>query len=431
MKNSRLHIIIFTTIVATIMFFSAVNKVIASPATGCVDALDDETVMSPAAISMAATMNAYLAQENSFISSAYDSVSYMVLNRLEDLEKNTEAWLTDWALNRLQPILKDMMQQVSVNYMEQALMSYKIKDASLIVDYKREMEKLRLEARDNYEPSADAGRIDTFGPGQTKSYRFSKALGHALLKEQMDLYANKKDTSGAKGQVGVIDGMWQDYKNYFCNSQRGDIGCDGAPVDLEVASKNRDISAILWGQKQSLDITNVPERTLMRSAMSYMLYPEVNNPMPLKEPYSIESKEEFLKRRMDRARVNTLYYALSQLLSERAVGSGVSYVAEVREAAKVDPGKISSNPSYREISEALNRDQFYMLQYFVKMSSKSTAQITRDQVAMGATRLQLMSDLFNRHEELLLMMAADYSKDLDEVSINTGIGSSSTSSDSQ
>jgi len=390
-----------------------------------VNPLEEQAFTSTAPL-IAADLNSYVTQETAFVNAAYGTLLHRSLKRLEELEKNTENWLTDWAINRLQPILKDMMQQIAVNYIEQALMVIKVMDARLLLENQMEKEKVRIESKTRYEPSVSAGVVDTAGPGQTKTYQLSKKLGHALLKEQMDLYANKKGTAAATGQIGIVNDMWQDYVNFFCNRDRGDIGCEDKSPDLVVASKNRDISSILWGQKQTIDIATDSQRRLMKAATSYLLYPEVNTPMPANTINSPSGKEEFLKRRADKARTNILYYTITQMMSERASGSGIPNVAEIREEANVDHEKISDNPSYREIAEALNRDQFYMLDYFLNMSSKSPEQITRDQVAMGATRLQLMADLFKRHEELLLMTSADYSRDLDRFNVTSGIGSVST-----
>jgi len=377
----------------------------------------DELSYSAAALDMSNTLTSFTQQESNYIKQSYNTLSFVVELRLEELRRNTINWLSDWAVNRLQPSMQDIMQQLSVNYMEQSLLLSKVIDAKGMSDHYLDNDKEKLDSYRRYESSASSGIIDTFGPGLIQGYVVSRASGYALLSEEMALYSNNKDTLGEKGRTDVLKSMWDDYRAYFCNPTTGGVGCDETVTpDVEIAGKEKDISQLLWGPNKSIDLSTLKNRTLYRYLLRFFVYPEVNNPIPKAAFSSATSMEEFLNRRADKARTNTIYHAVSQMLGDRIGGSSkmAAYTQEVRSSADVDINNIAANPSYREINETLNKDRFLMPDYFIDMSTKSAEQVLREQIALGAFRSQMMDDLYRRQEEMLLISAANYSRYLDD-----------------
>ena len=369
---------------------------------------------SRSAVKMSKDLTSFSQQESNYIKKVNETLSFTVDKKLEELTRNSVNWMGDWAVNRFQPMLRDMMQQISVNYDEQSLLISKLMDARNINDHYLNRGRNRIASHRRYEENASAGVIDTFGPGLIQGYQFSKFIGYVILKSEMDLYSNTKGSMSEGGKNELLGAIWnKDYPNYLCNPYIGDIGCDEEiEPDVAVAGKHRDISQILWGPDKSIDMSQLKNRKLFRYLLRFFVYPEVNNPIPKKA----FAREEILRRRADKARINTVYHSVAQMLSERIGGSSgmAPYTEEVRTAADVNLNNISSNPSYREINETLNKDRFLTPDYFIDMSAKSSEQVLREQVTLGALRLQMMDDLFRRQEEMLLMSASNYSRELDD-----------------
>jgi len=400
-------------VVAIALSFVAINQ--ANALVICDDA-SSTPFISTANANIQKNINNFDTQEGNYINKSYDAIYYLIKKRLMEFRKNTINWFSDWVVNRLQPAMKDMMQQFSVNYMEQVMIISKVIDAKQIIEHYQNADEMRISSQQRYEPSVSAGMLDTFGPSLTKGYQASKAVSRSLMRSQMDSYSNTKGSLSAGGKVATFGTVWDDYKNYFCDSSKGDIGCDGVTPDPEIAGRNRDIGSVLWGQAQTLDISDKKNRLILDYAARFIAYPDVSEVIVPGTDITLPMKEEMLKRRAAKARNNVAYFALTQMLGERVSGAGSAastYINEVREAADVNPDKIAPNPSYREISETLNRDRFYMPDYFVSLASNNIPQLMREQVAIGANRLQLMDDMYRRQEELLLIEAADYSRDMD------------------
>jgi hypothetical protein len=103
---------------------------------------------------------------------------------------------------------------------------------------------------------------------------------------------------------------------------------------------------------------------------------------------------------------------MGRMLSER-MGSPIASpkAKNLREIAGVPKDDAADNPSYRELQEAMTKDRYNDPWYVVRLI-EDPAQIAREQTTLDALRLQTMSDIYRRSEEMLFMEASEYSRDL-------------------
>ncbi len=131
-----------------------------------------------------------------------------------------------------------------------------------------------------------------------------------------------------------------------------------------------------------------------------------------------QGRTAILERHAEQAYINTIYNTMGAMLSERMGGSGVD-VSLMRAAAGIPPADTAPGvlpligASYREIQEAMTRDRFQDPMYLVRLIG-DPEQVTRERNTLSALRLQAMSDIFRRQEEMLFMESAEYGRDLNQ-----------------
>ncbi len=379
--------------------------------------------MGKLAVQATKDLRLFSMQEQNFYTKGISTISYMIRKRLKEFEKNTLFWFGDWWDTKMAPSLKDITQQASTAIIDQDLIIGKMADGQTMNDEIIERQLRQAESQKRYQPSELACQADSMGPGQTRAYHVSKALNNSISIEDTKRRGNEKGSPSARGRVTETAHFWKEYIEYFCDKDNGDLGC-AEDIDPTLKGQHKDITNLLWGDKQTLDLSNEDDERRVKATMRYLIYPETADPIVLSAVQSDSAITEVLTRRSEMARANVVYHVIGQIMSERTGGSKVN-TQEIRTAANIDPEKTSSNASYRELQEIMNRDRFLDPDYILNMSD-SPENVMREQVTIGASRLQLMNDIFRRQEELLLLTATDYSHSLDAQRPEGSVAGSST-----
>jgi hypothetical protein len=100
------------------------------------------------------------------------------------------------------------------------------------------------------------------------------------------------------------------------------------------------------------------------------------------------------------------------MAGERIGGTGVD-TSTVRQKSGTQTADASTDASYREIATAATRDRFTDPEYLFLVANYPEA-IVREQGAINAIRLQQLSDLYKRTEELVFVEAAMLGSLLDQ-----------------
>lgn len=230
--------------------------------------------------------------------------------------------------------------------------------------------------------------------------------------------------AAAKGPEYEQKVLYDEYQQYFCDPAAGDAGCS-TPGTL--AGQNTDLPALLWGDKQSADLgdstTGENNRRVRAAALRTLISPRSTAPIPPDVANSMTGKEELLRRRAHTARINAVYNVVAQMMADRVSVTNFApdvSPADIRTASGVDPSESAVNPSYREIQEAMSRDRFIHPEYTAQLIG-APWEVAREEVGVNATRMQVMSDLYKRAEEMVFMEAAIYAEDLDKQMPGNGV----------
>jgi hypothetical protein len=241
----------------------------------------------------------------------------------------------------------------------------------------------------------------------------SRALTKGLSLDNAKLQSNSVDSSSATGRGAEMKTQWEEYVKKFCDNTRGDLGCTTPGT---IPGRHRDIPGLLWGEKQTIDMTSEDNRIMVQAALRYLVHPASDDPLPATAVTSAAGHRAILDRRANLARTNTIFNVVGQMLSERAGLPQDSrlkaFFRKLRKIAGKPDSTISDDPSYSELRQAMTKDRFNDPAYAVKMVNHPE-QLIREQGSINAIRLQLMTDLFRRNEEMLFMEAAGYARDLD------------------
>jgi len=351
-------------------------------------------------------------QLRNFVTLVSETVEWMIKKRLEEFDKNTRAWLSDWWLEKYLPALKDQTTEMAISQITQTMEIGKMIDEMMLSEVMAHKQKRELESARRYKPSTLFCQTDSLGPSEGKTYEISREINAGFTEDDMPRRSNRLGTAAAAGEFQDINEIFDEYVNNFCDHTKGDQGCDSVTPGV-LSDKHKDMSGLLWGDKQTIDMVDPKNRLLVNAAMRYLIYLGSVDPVPPRIVTSSDGKREILSRRAEMARSNTIYNVIGQIIGERVGVDGAANTKKIRMQAGISDADASDKPSYREIQEALNRDKFIDKTYTMKLIA-SPEENAREQISIGAARLQLMEDTYHRMEELLFMMSADYSRDLDK-----------------
>ncbi|MBI3441633.1 MAG: hypothetical protein HY052_07525 [Proteobacteria bacterium] len=376
----------------------------------CEDAVTASAALNTVTVSIGTDLGLFVTQETNFVSQKLlDTATNEVNGRLDEFSGNISEALTAW-VDRLIPVLQLITRQLSAAQIDQTRVLGSMMDAQLLNEAINTRNVRRVEAQKRYEPSSLSCQSDTIGGrGQTKAYQMSRALARSFALEDSGRICNAQNSTAAAGTYAEIKSLWNEYVDKFCDNSKGDQGCSSPGA---LPGRHKDIPALLWGDRQTIDMSMSDNQLVVKAALRYLIRPLSEDPILPGAVNSASGQQALLTRRAEAARINTIYNVLGQMVAERVGGSGVN-AQSMRTAGGMPPTDASTNASYREIMQSMTKDRFYNPQYAIQMVG-SPEQVTRDQASINATRLQLLSDIYHRSEEMLFMEAAAYGRDLDK-----------------
>lgn len=350
----------------------------------------------------------YATQEMNFVKEKLGNTAlYEVKARLDEFDGNIRAALMAWN-DEFIPVLKKITKQLSVAQVAQTFEMGAMMDAQLLNEAAKRKTERHAEARRRYGVSETSCQVDSVGTGQTKAYEMARAVNHTIALEGAPRRGNAEGSISATGTGAEIRALWDEYETKFCDNTKGDQGCT-APGTL--AGRHKDLPALLWGDRQTIDLSNDDNRLVVDASMRYLVSPQSADPILPGAVNSASGHQELLARRAEEARRNAIYNAIGQMVGERAGGSGVN-AQSMRIAAGTPAAEASTDASYRELQATMSRDRFYNPEYIQRLVGNPELTV-REQVSVNALRLQMLNDIYRRSEEFLFMEAAGYSRELD------------------
>lgn len=382
----------------------------------------------------------FLTQEKNYTKNKLsDNARVEIVSRLEELQSNVTSGLSEWWNKHFHVALKDMTKELHRAKIEQTIAVGKMLDAQMTNETLAILDKYQAEARKEMQPSDGLCQMEAVATEQTKSQEISTGIVQAWSYENQvrglntvvpmktadsggligTAYAADNDepdimVASAAGKAAERREMWKEYRRYFCNPSAGDQGCI---LPGRLAGQHIDIPNLLWGNAQTIDMSNKDVRRTVEAAQRYLIMPSTMDPIPSplidtkKGEVRAEALEQMLRRRSHLARINTIYNTVGNPLAERVKTSKIN-LQSMRTEAGIPPGDAATEASYREIQEAMNRDRFQDPEFLARMVA-DPKQLIREQGAINTMKMQQMNDLYKRLEELVFMETALYADDLD------------------
>ena len=355
------------------------------------------------------TVNNFITAQQTYTSSGFFSTAFVkITDRLYQFTKNFSDWVDKWWENDFSPDLKDMTKELHVAVVDQTHALGNFTNAQVMLEEQDRKAHALISSLHRYSPAGLSCDIDETGPGLARSFQISRAVNRGLGMDDVPRHANDKNSLSASGKAEETKALWTEYVQKFCDNTMGDLGCTQPGT---IAGRHKDIPALLWGTKQTIDPANPDNLLTLQASLRYLINPL--SPEPIQKDVaekSVTGHFALLSRRAELAYANTIYNVMGQMLSERIGGSNVD-AQTLRAAAGVTPADASTNASYRELEETMTHDRYNNPQSLVRLM-ENPVQMAREQDTLNALRLQTMNDIYRRSEEMLFMEAAEYSRDL-------------------
>ncbi|TAL39715.1 MAG: hypothetical protein EPN97_01795 [Alphaproteobacteria bacterium] len=375
----------------------------------------------------------YIIQEESLIDEKLtQEATYEMEKRLWEFDTNIRTGLSDLWQNRWLPAMMDMTRQLSAIQVDQTRAMGSMADAEQMEESINLKQKTQVDALRRYQPNEQVCQVDSMmrsnapcnaaqGCGPNKAFRMARAMTGGYAKEDELHRGNYLGTPAASGTAVDQLSRWEEYVQFFCDPARGAQGCPAAGT---LPGRHVDLAGLLWGDKQTIDMSQPTERRVVSAVQRYLISPSTPDPVPPTAVTTPDGQAELLHRRTMDARFNTIFNVVAQMVSERASGSFID-VSAIRLSAGLPPADTTlpaEGASYRELMEALTRDRFHNPEYIVRMVN-APEEVVREQGAINAIKMQQMNDLYKRLEEMVFMEAAIYADELDHQRPSRGQGS--------
>lgn len=375
---------------------------------------ENPAVATAATQALAATqtvnINQYLQQEVNFTN--YDlqkTATKEVMDRLDQFRNNLLSALNSYA-EKIVPNMKLSEKQISAMKVDQTSQLGAMTDSQLQTETINKMNEQEGKVRRDSQPSVSACVLDSTAPAQTRAQRLGRAIARGIANDGRRISGNMKGSIGANGTAAVAAKLADDALTKYCDPQAGDPGCTTAGP---LAGRNNDLSSLLWGSKKTIDTSQSGNTEIMQTVAANIAGPLVPNPIPATEVNSAAGKQETMMRRSMRARQDTVYNALGQMLGQRVGAPGGANTRDVQTAAGKKDEDVAEEGSYRETQEAISGDRFTNPEFLFQVVNYP-ATLVREMGAINALRLMQLSDLYQRTEDLVWMEGAVLGKMLDD-----------------
>lgn len=362
-------------------------------------------------------LNQFIQQEINFIDRDVDVSWQEIQLRLNEFDSNIREGLTAWwegtdGFNMgMKQALKDMTKQLSAAEIDQSRAWGSLMDGMIQVETQAAKDQREVEAQRRYRVPDQSCTVASVAQGTAKADMMARGGARAFAQGGANRRGNATGTPGAHGLGAQMQDMWTEYLTYFCDADFN-AGNGGCATDAPMAGLHLDVPTMLWGGEPTLDVSTADQRLLIEASMRYLIDPFSEPPIPQTVVTTSVGKNEVLSRRTLEARRRALYHALGRLYAERLPGSGVTNLTNLRQEAGVPVAMTSSDPSYREVMEAMTRDRYRDPEYIIDLIEDPET-LLREQTNVKSTHLQQWNDIYRRWEELIFVFATDYSFDLD------------------
>ena len=349
-----------------------------------------------------------------------------LVDRFTEFNDNVRNALGDWWMNRFQPALEDMVAQLSTATVDQSMHKGTFDEAAGQVKAQNSMQNRHLENNRRMRIPEAMCPVASVAPAMGETEAVAKAITRVLPLEGVPRRMSQTGSITEHGRGQERNAQWQVHNANFCNPADNN-GTAGCTVAGPMAGRDTDVNSILWAEKSTIDFSTAgvgtQNKLLVDTALQNMLAPVTPEPVPRSVVNTPTGQRELLKRRSLEARQRTAYTVMSRMVAERAAGRPTPEAASMRASvlSPTDPTLVSTNPSYREMMEAMTRDRHRQPDYLVKLVDDPEA-VLREQGNVKGLQLQQMNELYKRLEELTVLVAAELGHELDEENTGTAIG---------
>lgn len=338
--------------------------------------------------------------------------------RIKEFTDEIRDVLADWWNDNMLPSMKLATSELATARPDQSMIRGNFVEAASQVKTQMKFQEKTVEQERRLRLSDHMCPVATAAPALAENERMSRAVATALSMEDSPRRRGQQGSVSANGRGGERQAQWKTYRDTFCDpdENNGNAGC--ATKGL-LAGQDTDVNSLLWGEKQTIDFATggvgTDNKLVADTAIQNMLSPVTPEPLPPAALATPEGRREMMRRRSLEARQRTAYNAMARILGTRTGGVARPEAAAVRMAAlnPSDPSVVSSNPSYKELMDAMVRDRYRQPDYLIKLVDEPEA-IIREQGNIKSLQLQQMNEIYKRMEELLVLKAAELGQELDE-----------------
>lgn len=350
------------------------------------------------------------------LSSASPSYTMIVENMVEDMEHLADSILYFEIL----PYFKRMASQTSAMIAEQTRALMFAEDARVSLDRQQEIQRQQVTAERYTRTSENLCSAATVMAGVPRAMAIREAYERAAAAQHLPRTGNHRGQASASGRGADQEERFTRYCARYANPLFN-VGRNGCPKDVTPArapDEDLDITSLVF-ERDTIDLTDDELRASVDDLVINLAEPFVQDPIT-----SHTNVEQFMRLQAHKARMQTVYMALYHPVARRAAGSGLSdYVQKIRDAAGIPVNRISDNPSYHEVMQAMVTERLRS-GHQATVAAAEPESLARQLVVENGLRVLQKNDLLDLMDRFALMVAGQTGYD---ISVNKAMSGGTTS----
>lgn len=366
-----------------------------------------------------------------FLYGSIDTLVYSSLQSIHTTEKKMIEWWTTMWHHNMRPGMQAATEQQGVATAQQTLDIIKVQDAGQANETAAEIQETEAENAVDLGPDESGCVTATVSGGLGRAQQISKGMQKALQNRALAAGTNKRGTPGALGKWEYNKQRIANYENIFCDpaSNGGNANCaSGVPDPNPLANADTQFTKTVTNQltipvNSTADVGGtMTEGEAMQAAVEMgidnLIGPTGADPVPESIATKTGAQEMLMARRAFLARNAAARSIPDFIAGQRMPGSKMGkWVREIRQASGVPAGKLSSNPSYREVIHAITIDRFNSGTYaFGSITDRNKVEM--EKLRLSAFYLIMLRDYYELLERTALTLAVQVAVMTDEIKLS-------------
>ena len=317
-------------------------------------------------------------------------------------------YVEDWWNGEMLPSMQQMTAQIYAGTVDQTRQLGSMMDMQAASSTAALIQQKEYEATKNAIPSDQTCVAATPINAMSRNTKVASALTQGF---RNDVTARSAGAPGSTAERGSAADQKARIDTYCAHFYDPKVNAGNAPCPTSatpVPQPNADVDVENFLLKDTIDLRDPAQSAAANAILTNIVQPRVDDRLHPSVVDTPQGQEWILQKEHIKSIRNIATDVVASIISRRAAipnGSTGQEVRAIREKIGIDPIRISNDPSYHEIMQAMTRERFFDPSYYATMAG-SLGSVRQEQTMVNAYIVLQMQDVYKLQEQINALLAA-------------------------